>query len=664
MTSYDYGVLVFYFAFMLAISWVFRHFVTNVSDYFRSGGKALWWMVGGSAFMVQFSAWTFTGAASKAYLDGWPIIAIFLGNVLGFVVNALFFAPRVRQLRVVTGIEAIRLRFGRASEQFFTWLQIPFGLLQAGIWLYSLGVFFVAIFGASMVAVGGEYFGEAFGVWLHGGGVLTLTIVVTGAVVVVMALIGGSWAVIASDFIQVMILMPVCLAVTVLALVKIGGVGAFIEQVPAHHVDFGQIFSKEFLLLWCVAMFLKQLHTTNNLADANRYLSVKDGRHARKAGFVGATLFLVGILIWFVPPMVAAILFPDLRPMFPTLKNPEEAAFIAIARDVMPLGMMGLLVSGIFAATMSSMDSGLNKNTGFFIKNFYQPVLRPHATDLHLLTAGKLTTGILGVLIVVVALKMSHLRELSLFLWTQRVSILIGIPIIVPLFLGLFVKNTPPWSAWSTVAVGFLSSLFITSHLTPEWAAKTFGLAQALDPASREYWRQSIELFGNVTVCATWFLGTKFAWANPAGLHVFRGLWLLIFAGCVWLRGRELDAGDGAISTALTVLSMLALAAVALLPFAFFRNPTAGERERVTEFFRRLNTPVDFAKEEGAHNANDARQESVVGWLCFAYGLFIALLALIPNPPLGRLAFVGCGAVVGSVGVLLLIASRRTKIVS
>src|SRR6266540_5000526 len=108
MTSYDYGVLVFYFGFMLVISWVFRQFVTNVSDYFRSGGKALWWMVGGSAFMVQFSAWTFTAAASKAYADGWPIAAIFFGNALGFLLNALFFAPRVRQLRVVTGIDAIR----------------------------------------------------------------------------------------------------------------------------------------------------------------------------------------------------------------------------------------------------------------------------------------------------------------------------------------------------------------------------------------------------------------------------------------------------------------------------------------------------------------------------------------------------------------------------
>jgi SSS family transporter len=579
MTHYDYAVLIFYFVFMVAISWVFRRFVTNVSDYFRGGGKALWWMVGGSAFMVQFSAWTFTGAASKAYSDGWPIAVIYLGNVFGFLLNALHFAPRFRQLRVVTGVEAIRNRFGRVSEQFFTWTQLPFGLLQAGIWLNSLAVFFSAVFGID----------------------ITLTICATGTVVLVMALIGGSWAVLASDFIQVLVLMPVCLAVTVLAILKVGGISSFLDHAPAGHLDLSQLTSTNFLGLWCVAMILKQLHTTNNLADANRYLCVKDSRHARWAGFLGAALFIVGIVIWFVPPIAASIRFPDLQTMFPQLKNPEEAAFIAIARDVMPVGMMGLLVSGIFAATMSSMDSGLNKNTGFFIKNFYQPVLRPASGDKHLLLVGKLTTIVFGTLIILVALKMSQLNNLSLFQLTQRLSILIGIPIIVPLFLGLIVKNTPPWSAWSTVIVGFVSSLFITEKLTPEWAAGYFHLASPLDAAGREYWRQAIELFGNVAVCSAWFVGTKLFWTRTS----------------------------------------------------------AAEKSRVLEFFARLGTPVDHAREEGAASANDSRQESVVGWLCLGYGGFIMLLALIPNAGLGRIAFIGCGGIVAVIGGLLLAASRK-----
>jgi len=48
---------------MIVIIWLFRRFITDVSDYFRSGGQVLWRMAGASAFMVLFCAWTFTGAS-------------------------------------------------------------------------------------------------------------------------------------------------------------------------------------------------------------------------------------------------------------------------------------------------------------------------------------------------------------------------------------------------------------------------------------------------------------------------------------------------------------------------------------------------------------------------------------------------------------------------
>jgi SSS family solute:Na+ symporter len=409
-------------------------------------------MVGGSAFMMAFSAWTFTGAASKAYTDGWPITAIYVANAIGFFLNALYFAPRFRQLRVITSVEAIRQRFGRASEQVFMWLQIPLSTLQSAIHLNALGVFFSAVFGLDLVG----------------------TMVVIGLVVLVIALLGGSWAVLAGDFIQVLILMPVCLAVTVLALARVAGLDGFVAGLPAAHLDFSQIFTKEFLGLWCLAMIFKQITSTNNLFEASRYLAVKDSRHARWAGFLGAFLFLVGIAIWFIPPMAARILWPSLHGLFPSLQNPEEASFIAISQEVMPVGMMGLLVSGIFAATMSSMDAGLNKNAGIFIKNFYQPYMKPQAERSGTCSGvGRWTTITLGIVVIIVAVRMTELKGLGLFLMMQRVSILVGVPVTVPLLLGFLVRNTPPWSAWSTVIVGFPRVRCSSAvYFTPEWGAQ------------------------------------------------------------------------------------------------------------------------------------------------------------------------------------------------
>ncbi|MBC7365580.1 MAG: transporter [Undibacterium sp.] len=576
MTQYDYAVLVFYFFFMLTISWVFRHFVTNVSDYFRGGGQALWWMVGGSAFMVQFSAWTFTGAASKAYSDGWPVAVIYVGNAIGFLCNALYFAPKFRQMRVVTFVEAIRARFGRGNEQVFTWLQLPTGILQAGLWLNALGVFFAAVFGFD----------------------LTTTIVITGAVVLMVTLVSGSWAVLAGDFIQMLILMPVCLATTVLALLKVGGVGSFIDKLPRSHLDFSSVFTDQFLGMWVIAMLLKQFLNTNNMTDASRYLCVKDSRHARWAGYLGAGLFFIGIVIWFVPPMAARILHPDLAPMFPHMKNPSEASFIAIAHDVLPVGMLGLLVCGILASTVSTMDAGLNKNAGIFIKNFYQPVLRPAATDQQLLRASKFATVILGALVTFVAWRLSQLQGLTLFSLTVRFSALVTTPFAIPLLWGMLVKNTPPWSGWSTVAVGFLTSLVATYIITPEAAAQFFNTGP-LTKSSTEYWEQGIATLANLVVCTAWFFGSKWFWDRS----------------------------------------------------------TPEYKVRVLAFFDNMNRPVDFAREEGANS--DAKQSMLIGWLCISYGAFVCLLALIPNPLAGRLAFLFCGGLVGTIGAALLYTSRK-----
>jgi SSS family transporter len=578
VTRFDYAVLVFYFVFILTVSWMFRRFVSNVSDYFRGGGRALWWMVGGSAFMVQFSAWTFTGAASKAYSDGWPIAVIYVGNAIGFVFNAIYFAPKFRQMRVVTFVEAVRARFGKNNEHIFTWLQLPTGILQAGIWLNALGVFFSAVFGLD----------------------LTTTIVVTGAAVLFMSLISGSWGVLAGDFIQMLILMPVCIVVTVLSLAKIGGVGAFVEKLPPQHLDFSQVFSREFLGMWIIAMLLKQFLSTNNVSDASRYLCVKDSKHARWAGYLGASLFLVGIVIWFIPPMAAAILHPDLKGQF-ALRNPADGAFIAIAQDVLPVGMMGLLVSGIFASTISTMDAGLNRNAGIFIKNFYQPVLRPHATDQQLLKAGKIATVLLGALVIFVAWRFSQLQKVSLFSLTVRYSALISTPFWVPLLWGMLVKETPPWSGWTTVLVGFCTSLFATYWLTPADAAQFFGITRPLGRDEMEYWEQGIATVLNLAVGTAWFFGTKVFWDRSSAEY----------------------------------------------------------KARVQEFFANMHRPVDFEREEGP--ANDGRQEKYIGRLCLVYGAFVGALALIPNPLAGRIGFLFCGGLVGGIGLVLVIVSKRKK---
>src|SRR5262245_25264891 len=207
LTNIDLFVIGFYFLFMASMGWVFKQFVKNTSDYFRAGGEVLWWIVGASAFMTNFSAVSFTGMAGKAYNEGPLVLVIFFGGAFGFLFNYLYFAPVFRQMRCVTAMDAVRKRFGAANEQFFTWIQIPTGMLYAAIWLYGLTTFLSAAFAIP----------------------LSWTIPVTGVVVLVMALLGGSWSSTASDFVQMLLLMPITVVAAILALVHIGGLGNFVQ---------------------------------------------------------------------------------------------------------------------------------------------------------------------------------------------------------------------------------------------------------------------------------------------------------------------------------------------------------------------------------------------------------------------------------------------------
>ncbi|MBD5782025.1 Na+:solute symporter [Pelagicoccus sp. NFK12] len=578
LTNFDYGVVAFYFLFMLAIGLLFRKFIGDTSDYFRGGGQMAWWMAGSSAFMVQFSAWTFTGAASKAYQDGVLILVIFFGNAIGFLGNFWWFAAKCRQSRVVTPVEAMRIRFGKTAEQMFTWLQLPIGTLYAGIWLNGLGVFFAAVFGFD----------------------IETTVLVTGLVVLFLSVTGGSWAVVASDFMQVLVLMPISVVCAFFALKEVGGVSAFVEEFPAERLFGGGTNYSSLIWIWVVVIIIKQFASTNNLMDASRYLCARDTKEARKGALLASALFVIGPVVWFIPPMASAILYPDLGEMFPQLKKPEEASYVAICIMTLPAGMLGLLMSGIFAATMSSMDSGLNRNAGIFVRNFYLPVLRPQADEKELLLVGKITTLVLGGAIIFAGIQFSQLKDIGLFDLMLQFGALVAIPMQVPLIWGLVVKRVPDWASWVSILLGLIVSFSVKTWVTPEFVHEFLGL------------------------------DADFSDREAGDLKLILGVVINISFGSLVYLGSSL----------------------------LYKEPKESRKVEVDTFFANLQTPVE-ANETGS-GERDASQGKALGILSMIYGGFVAVLALIPNPASGRFAFLFCGGVLLGIGYALAKTGKRS----
>src|ERR1022692_561286 len=201
-----FAVIAGYLLMLICVGVAFRRFSKDTSDYFRAGGMAAWWLIGGSVFMRQFSAWTFTGAAFQA---GWSLPLMFGANVVAFLSIAIVTGAWFRQLRCVTAVDLIRLRFGAGLEQFAAYLGMVTGPIYGGIQLYGLAIFTSVLLGTNIYT----------------------TIVVLGVVVLFYAGVSGAWAVMAADFIKALVLLPITVLVAAVCLHAVGGVGGLLAAI-------------------------------------------------------------------------------------------------------------------------------------------------------------------------------------------------------------------------------------------------------------------------------------------------------------------------------------------------------------------------------------------------------------------------------------------------
>ena len=247
------------------------------------------------------------------------------------------------------------------------------------------------------------------------------------------------------------------------------------------------------------------------------------------------------------------------------------------------------------------MDSGLNRNAGIFVKNFYYPVLRKKASDRELLWAGRVVTLLFGALVILAALKFAELEELEIFDLVLQFGALVGVPYSIPLVMGMFVKRVPPWAALTTVLIGFGVSYAVKYVIDPDLFRQVMSLDGAMSENELDsFYFYTASVLGNVLIAGGWFLATT----------------------------------------------------------RFYNVSSEKSQQRDSAFFERMNTPLNAPVDSADHDKLDSLQHALLGKLCLVYGSFIMLMALIPNTLEGRLCFLFCGGVVAVIGWCLRTANK------
>ena len=579
ISNIEYLVIIGYLILIAVVGIVFKKFSSDTDDYFKSGCKGSWWLVGSSAFMSAFSAWTFTGAAGVAYESGFSVMIIFLGNAFGFFLNFLFLGPWLRQMRVTTFPEAISKRFGEKTRMFYALYEVPIRILYSAMALYGLGIFCSAVFGYNIFHV----------------------ILACGVIVLFYSATGGRWAVMATDFLQGLILIPLTIIIAWLCINKLGGIGSMFEQIEAQGLseDFQMInsavlFGGAYTWGWASAMVTKGFLVFNSMYAGPRYFSVKDTREARKAALLASALFLLGGLIWFLPPITARLLFSE-DVMALGISKPAEAAYAIASIKLLPTGLIGLIVVAILTASMSTMDTGLNTNVAIIIKDIYPKLARrlkwKPKQESELLKYGRLYTWVMGVFILLLALYMAQAKGKGIFEIMLDVGALLMSPIQIPLMWGLFIRRTPPWAALLSISFSLTVSLIAFLNVP----LSTFGFSDD----------------------ATWTFQVKFFSVITAGTLGF------------------------------------------LLSVPFAPAKDSAYQARVDRFIVTIKTPIDFQTEVG--EANDAAQLKVIGAFGLVIASFIALMLFVPNSLDGRLVIAALASIIGSLSALMVRIGKRTS---
>lgn len=596
----EYLVIGFYLLLLVAIGAVVKRFNKDDSDYFRSGCKGTWWLVGASAFMVQFSAWTFTGAAGAAYEAGWSVMAIFIANAMGYFLVAAVFGGWFRQMRVVTIPEAIRARFNPATQQFYAWLTVLLGLLYAAVWLSGLATFCHAVFGFD----------------------LTTIIIGIGVVVLLYSTVGGSWGVMSTDFLQTLILIPITILVAFLCLRELGGVGGLFASIDDAGLDKdyklinepGMFSGKNtYTWVWAAAVFIAQVIKINTVQASQRYYAVKTGNDARKAALLAGVLMLLGSLIWFIPPMTGRLLFEDQIEALTSLPKAAEASYAVVSIALLPVGLVGVMVVAMLSATMSSLDSGLNKNAAMFVRDIYPAIMRwfgikpdPNNPRLRLAQGASFT---FGVTIIGLALYFASRDDKGVFELMLDLGAMLALPLAVPMMLAMLIRKTPSWAAMASIGVGL--------------SVSAVGF-------------YSEDLFGSGKTVTGWLIETPF-YHQP----LFGGKW--------------------AFST-VVFMNVTAAAIGFLLTIPFWKTSSAEYHAQVDRFFTNMHTPIDFAKEVGP--GNDLSQLNIIGTFAIVIGVFVCGLVVLKQPEdpvLSRLGILFVGGFVAIIGLLFVWIARRSK---
>ena len=365
----DLGIVVAYFAVIFVIGLRARAKASvGPEEYFLSSRSLRWPSIAVSTIATNIEAGHFLSVAGAAYVGGLAQGNFELNAIFGIVIAAFFFVPLYLRLKVVTISQFFEHRFGpRVALAYALLMIVLYALLYLGTALFWAAFALDGIF-SEMVA------------WISDSEAVRLAvlIVVLGTFSAVYTYLGGLRAVVRTDTAQFVLLLGGGLITVGIAVHQLGGWSELFGRTgDLMHLH----LPRDHPTLPWTALFGMNLLNLNywgaNQVILQRALAAKSLRHAQVGLLVGGVLKYVTLLIIVIPGIAMAGIMADAP-----LDDPDTAYMILVTQ-FLPVGLRGLIVCGLFASLMSTVDSIFHSVSTLWSIDVYKRHLRPNASPIH-----------------------------------------------------------------------------------------------------------------------------------------------------------------------------------------------------------------------------------------------------------------------------------------
>jgi len=410
----DTIVFVVYFAVTLWLGFKFTDQSKTTEGYFFGNRKIPGWAVGISMIGTSISAVTFLGYPQFAYDGNWSKLIPGMMLPVGIIVAVKVYLPFFRSRGVVTAYEYLERRFSPASRVYVAIFFIIGQIWRLGLILYLLSVMVSKIIPVNSYVV----------------------VFLTGIFVLAYTYMGGIEAVVWTDVIQTIVLIIggiFCMAIMVGALPH-GFVDIFRIGIENNKFDPGILRTNLFEETWLVLVLIGLGSVGGFASDQNvvqRYCAAKSYKEARKATIIGG-LYQIPIWIFFAFLGTCMFAFYYIFPDAEVSKMLSIDIFPHFIMTQLPPGILGLVIAGVLAAAMSSLDSSLNSTATVITMDIVKRHLYKDRDDVFYTKIAKGTTLFFGLLMIITASIVVYIHNRD----QQATMVIMGMGFYLGAFLG------------------------------------------------------------------------------------------------------------------------------------------------------------------------------------------------------------------------------------